>query len=84
MEAQERSKGMGEVTILAAASAFRGIRDNLRMVVWQPFVLSLGVPMSSLGGLESLMDVTRIAVQPVFGGRPTPTGGSASWRSGSC
>jgi len=67
MEAQERSRGMGEVTILAVASAFRGIRDNLRMVVWQPFVLSLGVPMSSLGGLESLMDVTRIAVQPVFG-----------------
>ncbi len=68
MTVQERQGSRGEVATLTAISALRGIRDNLRMVVWQPFVLSLGVPMSSLGGLESLLDFTRIAVQPIFGG----------------
>lgn len=53
---------------LAAVSALRGVRDNLRGVVWQPFVLSLGVPMSSLGGLESVMDFSRTLVQPILGG----------------
>jgi len=53
---------------LAAVSALRGVRDNLRGVVWQPFALSLGVPMSSLGGLESVMDFSRTLVQPILGG----------------
>lgn len=43
------------------------MRDNLRYVVWQPFALSLGIPIRSIGALESLMDLAKIAVQPVFG-----------------
>ena len=56
-----------DVATLAVISALRGAWFNLRGVIWQPFVLSLGIPMSSLGGLESVMDLTRISVQPVVG-----------------
>jgi DHA1 family multidrug resistance protein-like MFS transporter len=56
-----------QIRYLALATAFRGVRDNLRMVVWQPFALSLGVPMRSIGALESLMDLAKIAIQPVLG-----------------
>jgi len=55
------------VATLAVISALRGAWFNLRGVIWQPFVLSLGIPMGSLGGLESLTDLTRIIVQPVVG-----------------
>jgi MFS family permease len=56
-----------QILYLAVATALRGIRDNLRYVVWQPFALSLGVPIRSIGALESLMDLAKIAVQPVLG-----------------
>jgi DHA1 family tetracycline resistance protein-like MFS transporter len=56
-----------QIFYLALSAAFRGLRDNLRFVIWQPFALSLGVSMSSIGALESLMDVAKTAVQPVFG-----------------
>jgi DHA1 family multidrug resistance protein-like MFS transporter len=56
-----------QILYLAVATALRGIIDNLRRVVWQPFALSLGVPIRSIGALESLMDLAKIAVQPVFG-----------------
>jgi DHA1 family tetracycline resistance protein-like MFS transporter len=55
------------VATLAVISALRGAWFNLRGVIWQPFVLSLGIPMGSLGGLESLTDLTRIIVQPMVG-----------------
>ncbi len=56
-----------QILYLAVATALRGIRDNLRYVVWQPFALRLGVPIRSIGALESLMDFAKIAVQPVLG-----------------
>lgn len=56
-----------QILYLAVVTALRGIRDNLRVVVWQPFALSLGVPIRSIGALESLMDLARIVVQPVLG-----------------
>ncbi len=56
-----------QILYLAVTAALRGIIDNLRRVVWQPFALSLGVPIRSIGALESLMDLAKIAVQPVFG-----------------
>lgn len=56
-----------QIRYLALAMALRGVMDNLRVVVWQPFALSLGVPIRSIGALESLMDLAKIAVQPVFG-----------------
>jgi len=55
------------VATLAVISALRGAWFNLRGVIWQPFVLSLGISMGSLGGLESLTDLTRIIVQPIVG-----------------
>jgi MFS family permease len=62
-EAAER----GRMTLLAAIAALRGAFHNMRGVIWQPFVLSLGVDMKSLGGLESLMDLSRLVVQPIVG-----------------
>ncbi|MBN2336507.1 MFS transporter [Candidatus Bathyarchaeota archaeon] len=56
-----------QIFYLAVATALRGVRDNLRSVVWQPFALSLGVSIRSIGALESLMDFAKIIVQPVLG-----------------
>ena len=56
-----------QIFYLAISAAIRGLRDNIRLVVWQPFALSIGVPMASIGALESLMDLAKTVVQPVFG-----------------
>jgi MFS family permease len=63
----ERLRGWGRLFTLSAASALRGIRDNLRLTVWQPFSLSLGLDMQAVGGLESLSDLTKLIVEPAFG-----------------
>lgn len=60
-------RNVRQAKYLALASALRGVRDNLRSVIWQPFALSLGIPMSSIGALESLMDLAKIIIQPVMG-----------------
>jgi MFS family permease len=57
----------GNLLVLALIAAFRGIRDNFRTVIWQPYALSLGVSVQGLGILESVMDVTRLIVQPILG-----------------
>ena len=56
-----------QIFYLALATAIRGLRDNLRYVLWQPFALSLGITMKSIGALESLMDLAKIVIQPVLG-----------------
>ncbi|MBM3291649.1 MFS transporter, partial [Candidatus Bathyarchaeota archaeon] len=61
---KEREKSY---VILSTISALRGIRDNLRYVIWQPFALSLGLNMSSIGSLESLMDFFKLIFEPAFG-----------------
>jgi DHA1 family multidrug resistance protein-like MFS transporter len=58
----------GNLQLMALLSFLRGARDQMRGVVWQPFALSLGIPMRSLGGMESALDLTRITVQPILGG----------------
>jgi len=65
--ASEKLEKKGLVYIVSAISALRGAVFNSWRVIWQPFVLSLGVSMSRLGGLESLLDFTRIVVMPLFG-----------------
>ncbi len=55
------------IPVLAFIGALQGALQNIRGVIWQPFVLSLGVPMKSLGGLSSLLSLTRIVAQPVVG-----------------
>jgi len=57
----------GNIPLMALIAALRGAGDHMRSVVWQPFALSLGIPMRSLGGLESAIDLTRISVQPIIG-----------------
>jgi len=52
---------------LSIISALRGVRDNLRTVVWQPFAVSLGLDMKAVGSLESLTDFTRMLTEPSFG-----------------
>ena len=63
----ERIRKQRQIFYLALATAMRGIRDNIRMVVWQPFALSLGIPMRDIGALESLMELARIIIQPILG-----------------
>lgn len=67
MTSSEELEKKGLVYRISAISALRGSVFNAWRVVWQPFVLSLGVSMSWLGGLESFLDLTRIAVMPLFG-----------------
>lgn len=52
---------------LSLATALRGMRDNLRYIIWQPFALSLGIPIRDIGALESLMDFAKIIIQPILG-----------------
>lgn len=54
--------------VLSLVASLRGARDHMFRVVWQPFALSRGIAMKSLGGLESALDLTRISFQPIFGG----------------
>jgi MFS family permease len=63
----EKRHRRGMLSTLSAVSALRGLRDNLRLVVWQPFAISLGLDMGQVGSLESLMDATRLALEPALG-----------------
>jgi len=56
-----------QMQYLAVSASLRGFRDNLRTVVLQPFAISLGISMSSIGALESLMDLARTIVMPMLG-----------------
>ncbi len=67
MRLREYIRGWGRLFILSAASSFRGIRDNLRTVVWQPFALTLGLDMQQVGTLESLSDLVKLLLEPAFG-----------------
>ena len=67
MATPEPTREEKQILYLTVVTALRGVIDNLRRVVWQPFALSLGVPIRSIGALESLMDLAKIAVQPVLG-----------------
>jgi DHA1 family multidrug resistance protein-like MFS transporter len=67
MGLRETIKGWGRLYILSASSASRGIRDNLRTVVWQPFALTLGLDMQQVGTLESLSDLVKLLLEPAFG-----------------
>jgi len=63
----DRLFNWGRLFTLSAASSLRGIRDNLRLVVWQPFALSLGLDMQQVGSLESLTDLMKLVFEPAFG-----------------
>jgi len=63
----ERIRRDKQLLYLSLATALRGMRDNLRYIIWQPFALSLGIPIRDIGALESLMDLAKIIIQPVLG-----------------
>jgi DHA1 family tetracycline resistance protein-like MFS transporter len=62
-----RIKEGGNIPLLTLVAVLRGVRDNLRTITWQPYVLSLGLTVQAIGTLESLMDITRIIAQPLLG-----------------
>lgn len=63
----QRIRRSPQIMYLGLATALRGLRDNIRYVVWQPFALSLGLSVKDIGALESLMELSRIILQPVIG-----------------
>ena len=63
----QRIRRTPQIMYLGLATALRGLRDNIRYVVWQPFALSLGLSVKDIGALESLMELSRIILQPVIG-----------------
>jgi DHA1 family bicyclomycin/chloramphenicol resistance-like MFS transporter len=67
MNILERIRQEQQIFYLALATALRGTRDNIRIVIWQPFALSLGIPIKDIGALESLMDLAKIVIQPILG-----------------
>jgi DHA1 family tetracycline resistance protein-like MFS transporter len=67
MSILEKIRKDQQIFYLAISTALRGVRDNIRAVVWQPFALSLGVPIRDIGALESLMDLAKIIIQPILG-----------------
>ena len=58
MDTEEQETRNESMVVLAAYSSLKGAFHNMRYVVWQPFVLSLGISMVNLGGLESLMGLS--------------------------
>lgn len=67
MNIGKRAVERARMKLLATIVALRDAFHNMMWVIWQPFVLSLGVDMKSLGGLESIMDLSRLVVQPIIG-----------------
>jgi len=67
MEKAETSRNL---RVIASTSFLAGFSYSMMQAVWQPFVLSLGTPMSTLGLLESLggfRGVVTALIQPVSG-----------------
>ncbi|MFH1180686.1 MAG: hypothetical protein V1710_10010, partial [Candidatus Bathyarchaeota archaeon] len=67
MSILQRIRKSQQIFYLALSTSLRGVRDNIRTVVWQPFALSLGIPIKDIGALESLMDLAKIIIQPILG-----------------
>jgi MFS family permease len=57
----------GNIVYLAAVSALWGATNQMRLVIWQPFLLGLGLTLSSLGIIGSLISLIKILVQPIVG-----------------
>jgi len=66
----ERPKKHGNLLVIAATAFLSGLFSSMMQAVWQPFVLSLGAPMSTLGFLESLggrRGIVTALIQPISG-----------------
>jgi DHA1 family multidrug resistance protein-like MFS transporter len=67
MRLKESINLKSNLSSIALLSFLRGARDNMRLVVWQPFILSLGLSMKILGAFESMTVSTMILAQPIIG-----------------
>ncbi|MBC8447642.1 MAG: MFS transporter [Chloroflexi bacterium] len=69
-ESIEKDKTSDNLRVIAITSFLTGLFSTMTRAVWQPFVLSLGAPMSTLGFLESLggrRGITTALIQPIGG-----------------
>lgn len=67
MEKAEKQRNM---RVIAITAFLAGLFSSMIQAVWQPFVLSLGAPMSTLGLLESLggwRGIVTALIQPIGG-----------------
>jgi len=75
----EKAKTPGNLRIVAITSFLAGTSLSMTFAVWQPFVLSLGAPMSTLGLLESLggqSGIVTTLIQAVGGWFPIASAGN--------
>lgn len=66
----EKAEGPRNLRVVAITAFLAGLFSSMTRAVWQPFVLSLGAPMSTLGLLESLggwRGVVTALIQPIGG-----------------
>jgi len=66
----EETKRRKNLQVIAGVAFLAGLFTSMMQAVWQPFVLSLGAPMSTLGLLESLggwRGVVTALIQPIGG-----------------
>jgi len=69
-ESIKRGRISQNLRVIAITSFLTGLFSTMTQAVWQPFVLSLGAPMSTLGLLESLggrRGLTTALIQPIGG-----------------
>ncbi len=66
----KRESTPGNLRVIAVTAFLAGLFSSMTQAVWQPFVLSLGAPMSTLGFLESLggwRGIVTALIQPIGG-----------------
>nr|MBC8249473.1 MFS transporter [Anaerolineales bacterium] len=69
-ESIEQGRISENLRVIAITSFLTGLFSSMTRAVWQPFVLSLGAPMSTLGFLESLggrRGIVTALIQPIGG-----------------
>ncbi len=69
-ESIEKDRISENLRVIATTSFLAGLFSTMTRAVWQPFVLSLGAPMSTLGFLESLggrRGIVTALLQPIGG-----------------
>ncbi len=69
-EGVARNGAPGNLRVIAITAFLSGLFTSMMQAVWQPFVLSLGAPMSTLGFLESLggrRGIITALIQPLSG-----------------
>ena len=69
-ESIEKGRISQNLRVIAVTSFLNGLFSSMTRAVWQPFVLSLGAPMSTLGFLESLggrRGLVTAVLQPIGG-----------------